>query len=268
MSESKDVGVSFTAKVMAAARAVESKRANPLFIDPLAEHLAGAEAIEKAIPILEEYEKNGRPFSSVRTRFFDDFLVKYSHNIRQIVLLGSGMDTRAFRLNWQPETHFYEIDQADVMNYKESVLNDFNPNCYRHSIFTDLREEFWPELLLKKGYQPSEPSLWLLEGFLYYLKETEVHNLLTNINNLSVPGSGLGADVINTVVLNGSDQWAKYWHSSCDNPESFFAGYGWKASAIQPGDEGASFGRYTYQFPDRSLLDVPHLFFVTASKGD
>ncbi|MBD2387115.1 SAM-dependent methyltransferase [Cylindrospermum sp. FACHB-282] len=268
MSEATETSVSFTAKVMAAGRAIETQRPDALFTDPLAAQLAGQEAIEAAIPTLEEYEKQGRPFTSVRTRFFDDFLNKYSDNIRQIVLLGSGMDTRAFRLNWPPGTHVYEIDQPDVMLYKESVLNGVIPNCTRHSICADLKESFWSQLLLKEGYQTSEPTIWLLEGFLYYLNPIEAKNLLRDIQNLSAKGSYFGADVINTVICNGSDEWAKYWQFSCDEPESFFAAYDWKVSAIQPGEEGASFGRFTYQFPARNIPDVPHIFFVLGVKED
>ncbi|KAF3890165.1 MULTISPECIES: class I SAM-dependent methyltransferase [Nostocales] len=266
MSEETVGNVSFTAKVIAAGRAIESQRPDALFIDPIAAQLAGQEAIEAAIPRLEEYEKQGRPFTSVRTRFFDDFLNNYSKHIQQIVFLGAGMDTRAFRLNWQSETHVYEIDKPDVLLYKESVLSGIIPNCNRHSICADLKESLWVQMLLEEGYRPSEPSIWVLEGFLYYLNPTEVENLLTNIQNLSVAGSYLGVDVINTAICNGSDDWAKYWLSSCDNPESFFAAYGWNASAIQPGEEGASFGRFTYQFPLRNLPDAPHIFFVKAVK--
>lgn len=159
MPEETETGVSFTAKMMAAGRAIETQRPDALLTDPLAAQLAGEEVIEAAIPILEDYEKQGKPFAAVRTRFFDDFLNNCSQNIRQIVLLGSGMDTR-----------------------------------------------------------------------------------------------------------NGSDDWAKYWLSSCDEPESFFAAYGWKASAIQPGEEGAAYGRFTYQFPNRNVPDAPHVFFVRAVK--
>ncbi len=268
MSDVTEVKVSFTAKVIAAGRAIETQRPDALFIDPFAEQLAGPEAIQEAIPKLEEDEQQGRPFTSVRTRFFDDFLISRSQNIQQIVLLGAGMDTRAFRMNWSPETHIYEIDQSDVLNYKESVLKGIDSNCNRHSICADLRKSLWPELLLEQGYRPDEPSIWLLEGFLYYLNEVEVHNLLTKIENMSMVGSWLGADVINTVILKGSHEWAKYWQSSCDCPESFFNDYGWKASAVQPGEEGAIFGRFTYQLPDRSVSDAPHIFFVLASRNE
>lgn len=87
------------------------------------------------------------------------------------------------------------------------------------------------------------------------------------IKNLAIAGSWFGADVINSVVLNGSDEWPKYWQSSCAYPETFLANYGWKAAAIQPG-EGASFGKFTYQFIYRSVTDAECIFFVTAYKQD
>lgn len=268
MSEKTKINVSFTAKVMAAVRAIETQRPDALFTDPLAAQLAGEEAIKAAILRLEEDEKQGRPFAVVRTRFFDDFLNDCSQHIRQVVLVGSGMDTRAFRLNWQPGTHVYEIDQPDVLHYKEAVLSGINPNCAHHLICADLKESIWCQSLIERGYKPSEPSVWLLEGFLYYLNLTKVDNLLTNIKELSVAGSYFCADVINTVVCNDSDEWARYWLSSCDEPESFFAAYGWKVSAIQPGEEGTHFGRFTYQFAARNVLDAPHIFFVRAVKED
>lgn len=266
MSEATAISVSFTAKVIAANRAIESQRADALFTDPWAAQLAGEEVIAAVLPLFEEYEKQGRPYVSIRTRFFDDFLNSCSQHIRQVVLLGSGMDTRAFRLNWQSGTQVYEIDQSDVLLYKESVLSGVIPNCKRHSICADLKESSWVQLLLDKGYQPSEPSIWLLEGFLYYLNPVEVETLLKNIQTLSVKGSYFGADVMNTVVCNGADDWAKYWLSSCDEPESFFAAYGWTASAIQPGEEEAASSRFTFYFPARNIPAAPHIFFVRAIK--
>ncbi|HEY9666470.1 MAG TPA: SAM-dependent methyltransferase, partial [Coleofasciculaceae cyanobacterium] len=154
MSEQTEINVSFTAKVMAAVRAIETQRLDALFADPLAAQLAGEEAIKAAILRLEEDEKQGRPFAVVRTRFFDNFLNDCSQHIRQIVLVGSGMDTRAFRLNWQPGTHVYEIDQPDVLHYKEAVLSGIIPNCTHHLICADLKESIWCQLLIERGYKP------------------------------------------------------------------------------------------------------------------
>jgi methyltransferase (TIGR00027 family) len=266
MSEFPATSVGFTAKVMAAGRAIESRRPDRLFIDPFAERLAGDAVIEATIPRMEEYERQGRPFSVVRTRFLDDFLLLHTHEARQVVLLGAGMDTRAFRIDWPPGTQVYEVDQADVLDEKESLLKGSLPRSTRHAIRADLKEMRWVDHLINSGFRPAEPSLWVLEGVLYYLTPPEVHNLLIGINTITPKGSWLGADVINAFLLHGSDEWAKYWQSSCDDPESFFHAYGWKASALQPGEEGASYGRFTFQFTDRSIKEAPHIFFLTASK--
>ncbi|MCT7984912.1 SAM-dependent methyltransferase [Laspinema sp. A4] len=265
MSDDADAQVSLTARFMAASRAFESQQANPLFRDPFAERLAGTETMKLIIPRAEEYEAQGRPYAAVRTRFFDDFLLQCNATIRQVVLLGAGMDTRAYRLDWQPETHLYELDRSSVLDYKETELETFAPQCNRHVVRADLRED-WVPLLIENGYQPDQPSVWLLEGLLYYLSDSEVSALMKAIDNLTAPGSHFAADVINDIICNGSDALAAYWQSSCNEPETFFAEFGWSAQAIQPSDEGASFGRFTYQFPPRSVTDGPHIFFVTATK--
>ncbi len=269
MSENLEINVSTTARLMAATRALESQRPNPLFRDPLAEKLAGPEAMQSVRPRFSESEKAGKPMVAVRTRFFDDFLSRHAPEVEQVVLLGSGMDTRAYRMAWWADTHIYEIDQADVLQYKEAVLGEAIAQGSRHPIGADLTESHWPQLLLDKGFQPSQPAIWLLEGFLYYLNAAEVHRLFTAINTLASPGSWLGGDVINTFVANGTGDYAKYWQFGCDHPESFLMDYGWQASAVvQPGEAGACFNRYTFQLADRDVPDAMHIFFCTAHKLD
>lgn len=269
MDDSQGMTVSFTSRAMAAVRAWESRREDALFNDPFAERLAGKELMEKSLSLLEQYEEEGKPYGQVRTRFLDDFLWENSVNIRQVVLLGAGLDTRAFRLSWPPGTYFYEIDQEDVISYKNGILAGAPPSCDRRSIVADLGESAWVELLLAEGFKPEEPSIWILEGLFYYLTEAQAKNLMARVNDLAAVGSCLGCDLINNAACNGSDDWAKFWQFGCDVPEDFLADYGWRAKAIQPGEEGAFFGRYTFQIPPREDKEGIHIFFVTAFKeGD
>ncbi|MEH2259065.1 SAM-dependent methyltransferase [Nostoc sp.] len=265
MLEIKD-SVGLTSRIMAAVRAIETQRPDRLFSDPLAALLAGDEMIAKVIPTAKEYENRGTPFVATRTRFFDDFLMSAAHQRSQVVILGAGMDTRAFRLNWHPDTHLYEVDQPEVLQLKESLLENSQALCHRYSLSIDLKEA-WSELLIAQGYQIDIPSIWLVEGVFYYLSENEVHDLLKTITNLSAPTSCLGADLINTKLILQSDEGlSKYWRYGCEEPETLFANYGWKASVVHPGDEQAHFGRYTYKSPPREVPDVARVFFVTALK--
>jgi len=87
-----------TAYWTAAVRALEHARPDRLFSDPWAQALAGevgaawiaGRSPESVVPIV------------LRTRYFDDFLLRIaeSENIRQIVILAAGLDTRAYRLAW------------------------------------------------------------------------------------------------------------------------------------------------------------------------
>ncbi|MGB7443644.1 MAG: SAM-dependent methyltransferase [Coleofasciculaceae cyanobacterium] len=173
MSEIKDL-VSRSSLMTAAVRAIETQRPDALFKDPLAVKLAGDNLIAEITPNAQEYEDNGTPIIIVRTRFFDDFLMKEAASIRQVVILGAGMDTRAFRLPWQSDIHLYELDRPEVLQYKASVLGNRQTQCHRHSIEVDIREP-WVDKLLDAGYQVEIPSVWLMEGFVYYLSENEVH---------------------------------------------------------------------------------------------
>jgi len=95
---------------MTAARALERRRPDRLFDDPLAAAFAGREGLELYIV--------------VRTPFFDDFLLSSCRSIgaRQSVLLAVGMGARAFRINWASQTRLYELDRREVLVTKETVL--------------------------------------------------------------------------------------------------------------------------------------------------
>ena len=67
-----------------------------------------------------------------RTVFLDELLAEASQRgCRQVVLLGAGFDTRAFRLSWPPGTRCFEVDTPDVLGPKDEVLATTNaaPAC-------------------------------------------------------------------------------------------------------------------------------------------
>ena len=265
MSGLQDI-VSRSSQFMAAVRALETKRPDRLFEDPLAARLAGSEIIAQVEPMLKGSDERGQPLVAVRTRFFDDFLVSSASEVGQIVILGAGMDTRAFRLPWPPETCIYELDRPEVLQKKESILQDTPAKCQRYAIAADLGQ-LWSSQLISAGFQSEKPTLWLLEGLLYYLSETEVNRLLKAVSELSAIGSRLGLDLINVKQMQkAGNELSKRWRYACDAPEELFAEYGWQVSVIQPGDEGAYFGRYTLQKPPREVPNIARSFFIRASK--
>lgn len=263
-----------TARWTASVRARESERADRLFTDPWAAALAGPEgaawieprSAESVIPMV------------IRTRYFDDFLERITHQqgIRQVVLMAAGLDTRAFRLNWPEQTRLFELDQPAVLEYKEQILRSAGgqPSCERQAIGVDLTLP-WQEALIKSGFDPAQPSVWLLEGFLFYLPGEAIMPLLQAVTNLAASGSWLGFDIINRMVLTSplTRKWVEMqansgapWIGTLDEPVEMLTGYGWTATLTQAGAADAHYGRWPFPVIPTTMPNMPHNWYVTAQK--
>jgi len=266
----------------AAIRARESVREDALFVDPLTAHLArsgGSSWIEHA----HNSDPQGQEFASIgvviRTRFFDDFLQQATQNtqIRQVVILATGMDTRAYRLSWPPHTTLFELDQPQVLASKEQLLASASAtlNCQRRTIGVDLSQP-WANVLQEASFDPGQPSVWLMEGFLQYLPPEAMLQIFDAITSLSTTGSQLGFDVVNQDMFTSpwTRTWVETlkqagvpWRSFLDQPETTLAERGWQATVVQPGDPSANYGRWPFPaMPDRSVPGMPRNFLVTAMR--
>lgn len=264
--------VSRTALGVAAKRAVEQERDDRLFDDPYAAQLAGDE-----LPaLLKKWESLGRDlqqvkakrtrFVAVRTRIFDDFLKRVQSPMCQVVILGAGMDARAYRLPWLPDVRLYEVDRPEVLEHKDTILKDFTPRCQRHVIPCDLSGN-WMMQLVNQGFQPDRPSIWLLEGLVMYLEEPEANNLLMSVATFSSPGSYLGVDLVSLKSLEADGERVRqHWRFGTDEPEELLSAYGWNAKVYQPGEDGANFGRYSKAPPARNIPGQRRVFIAVASR--
>jgi methyltransferase (TIGR00027 family) len=105
-------GIGLTALGAAAGRAIESSRPDRLIEDPFA--AAFIDAARSPIPMAVRWPGEGEVVSEadallvhgshyigLRSRFFDDYLsTACAGGLRQVVVLGAGLDTRAFRIGW------------------------------------------------------------------------------------------------------------------------------------------------------------------------
>ena len=263
-----------TARWTAGVRARESAREDRLFNDPWAAALAGKEGQTW----VEQRSDDSVAPMVLRTRFFDDFLQRITRQIaiRQVVLMAAGLDTRAFRLNWPEQTRLFELEQPSVLQYKEQILRSAGaqPACARQTIEVDLTAP-WHETLIDHGFDPHRPSVWLLEGFLFYITKNSLTQLLDEVTSLAVPGSWLGFDIINSTMLTSpwSRQWVEMqanagapWIGTMDDPVEFLASRGWQATLTQAGADDANHGRWPYPVIPTTMPDMPHNWFVTAYK--
>ncbi|MEU2733331.1 SAM-dependent methyltransferase [Streptomyces griseoviridis] len=267
-----------TALLTAALRAAETSRPDRLYTDPYAAGLAG----EAGWALLAEVAAAGRDvpstpdFNAIRTRFLDDHLRRLTHEqgIRQVVSAPAGLDTRAWRLRWPDGTRWFEIDRPALLDHKRRRLAEATPRADLRTVAADLTGPDWEQSLRASGYDPTRPSVWVLEGLLYYLPEDAVRRLLTRIAACSAPGSEIAADLVNTAALTLPDmrpllavfeEWGTPWVSGSDEPEHLFDTCGYTVTARQPGDEGADFGRWPDPVVPREVPGARRVFFVHGS---
>eukprot|EP00466_Bigelowiella_natans_P010414 jgi/Bigna1/70596/fgenesh1_pg.12_\ len=193
---------------MAAVRGLESRYPNPLFEDDLSCKLAGDKANAEAESIFRRSKnKLGRKIS-VRTRFFDDLArdALREKNIKQVVVLGSGMDTRFYRLNLHNEKQeevdgdgnngkvnylsWIELDLSQVLVAKESLLYNALGENDRTRRYQRYRHHHHGET----------------ENNDRYLEPADVNRLMRDIAKLSSGNSMIGASVVNTDSLKSAQK--------------------------------------------------------------
>ena len=270
--------VGATATAVAASRATASQGPDALLDDPWAEPLVRAVGIDVFVkmvdgevrgeddPLLNRRAMNEQ--MAVRTRFFDDFFTTASESgIRQAVILASGLDTRAFRLPWQPGTAVFEIDQPEVIEFKTRTLSGLGaePTAQRHTVSIDLRDD-WPTALRAAGFDASLPTAWSAEGLLVYLPPEAQDRLFDEIKALSAPGSRIATEHMD---MNGlpSDwaekltQRAQRVGSTINLAELFYLGernsaadylteHGWRTDVLTT---AAAYAANGFELPDDEL---------------
>jgi len=248
-----------TARATAAWRAVESARAAALFHDPWAAALAGQAMVSQLASQPPDVQARAASYTIVRTRFFDDWLTVHT-DCRQVVLLGAGFDTRAFRLAWPAGTTLWELDQPAVLAAKDAALAGERPSagCTRRTLAADLTGPAWPQALLEAGLAVDQPTVWLAEGLLPYLEPPAVETLLGQVSDLSAAGSRLGADLVTEGFMAARNayvatlapavapwQVVALFHSGTDAPAALLGHHGWRLERLtHPGASDADFGRW------------------------
>ncbi len=193
------VGVAMTAIGVAVIRARESARPDRLYDDPFARlfvdaaraQFAGTPDGEDRWTSMLELADAFYEGRTLAVRLVDDGVsAAAAASCEQFVLLGAGLDTRAFRMPLTPRTRFYEIDLRELFAFKESVLDRAaaHPVCERITLSADLRGD-WGKILRDSGFRSDMPTHWIDEGVLGYLASDAAWAVVDTITALSASGS-------------------------------------------------------------------------------
>jgi methyltransferase (TIGR00027 family)/uncharacterized protein (TIGR02118 family) len=133
-----------------------------------------------------------------RTAFFDTkFKEALAGGIRQIVLLGAGYDTRAYRLSTLlTDAVIFELDISSTQNRKLDILRGAGVPIPRQVKFAPInfKTENIKDVLLKHGFNPSAATMFLWEGVTYYLTENVFRDTLKVIKSAAPKGSSVCFD--------------------------------------------------------------------------
>ena len=161
------------------------------------------EKLDAALPGLTAY-------MIARTAYFDRlFLKALGDRTPQIVLLGAGYDSRAYRYaDRNRGTRIFELDIAPTQERKLDCLRKARVSDPDDVTFVpiDFNRESVQDVLLKAGYKSDLKTLFIWEGVSYYLEMESVELTLALVTQNSDPETSIGFDYTVRVPIEDQDQ--------------------------------------------------------------
>jgi methyltransferase (TIGR00027 family) len=162
-----------------------------IFSDPLAVRILGADA-EAAVRNAKNdpSKRRLRLFIAVRTRFAEDALtVAFASGVRQLVVLGAGLDTYAYRTSLGENLRVFEVDHPATQAWKRQRLAEAAIPLPPALTFApiDLEREILADGLAAAGFDAEQQTFFTWLGVVPYLTQQAVFATLGFI--ASLPGA-------------------------------------------------------------------------------
>ncbi|KAL9247155.1 hypothetical protein vseg_020618 [Gypsophila vaccaria] len=169
----------------------ESLRSEPLFHDPYAACLVSPSTSV-------DVKKTAHPYCVI-TRFLDDKLLQilgHTDDLKQVVLLTDGADTRAYRLTWPSSMLIFDVSEEQIYIELSRKLKDAGAEISRNCFLIHVPRETpnIQDALRKKGFNGNRPSIWLLQG-LPLSTLASLEEILLTVASLAMKGCVLIGEV-------------------------------------------------------------------------
>lgn len=166
-----------------------------LFRDPYAIAVLGdaapaAEELDKE----DEHSRRMRLFVAARARLAEDWLAKaVQRGVRQVVVLGAGLDTLSLR-NPHPDLAMFEVDHPATQAWKRRCIAEAGLAEPARTTFVpvDFERQRLPAELASAGLNASDPSFFIWLGVVPYLTQETIFATLSYI--AGAPGSDVVFD--------------------------------------------------------------------------
>jgi methyltransferase (TIGR00027 family) len=211
-----------TAGRVAFCRAWESQKPPEarLCYDPLAEHMIRDEVKPFLLSpegrnfflkkIAKPYNLGIMDYIPLRTHVMDDHLLDcLPKGLRQLVILGAGYDSRAYRLDeLKGKVKIFEVDNPGTQEDKKAKLTSHFGQLPNHVTYValDFEKDDLSASLDQAGFDPSLSTLFIWEGVTYFLDAQAVDHTLGYVSANTPAGSSIVFDYVRPEVVDGSTQ--------------------------------------------------------------
>jgi methyltransferase (TIGR00027 family) len=149
-------------------------------------------------------------FLVTRSRYIDDYLSGgIRDGIEQLVILGSGFDSRPYRFEQlRGRVRVFEVDHPATQRIKKEKLVKIFGALPNHVTFVpvDFAEETLEKRLVESGYDKAAKTLFIMEGVTMYLNPEAMDSILSFVTGYSGSGSSLISDYMYKSVINGTEK--------------------------------------------------------------
>jgi len=142
-----------------------------------------------------------------RTRYIDDALIENIEKMEQLLLLGSGFDTRACRIKGIEKIAVFEVDHPETLSKKRAGLKKYYNEIPEHLnlIEIDFEKKDLSEVLSKNNFNRDKKTFVIWEGVTQYLNKEALYQVLDFFAQLS-RGSKILFTYIKKEVFDSSER--------------------------------------------------------------
>jgi methyltransferase (TIGR00027 family) len=143
-----------------------------------------------------------------RTRYIDEVILnEFSKGKKQLVILGAGYDTRAYRLPTIEKIKVFEIDLPSMQNDKKKKLQKYLGGIPANVTFIpiDFDTQTLESVFKGTAFDPSLPTIFIWEGVTQYIIADSVNNTLAFIGKTSRGNVIVFTYVLKNIIEGRSD---------------------------------------------------------------
>jgi methyltransferase (TIGR00027 family) len=218
----KTEGISRTAEGAAVIRAIESCRPkrDRLFEDSFARGfvknpfwrwivgLMNIASIGTALLALRDRQFPGVIGGLIcRTRYIDDALKDaLREGCKQVVILGAGFDSRAYRIPGVEKARVFEVDHPGTQIWKQKCLKRMVGTLPSHVTFVpiDFDQQELKNEIMKASFRTDVKTFFIWEGVTQYITEEAVDATFQYVSYTAAPGSKIVFTYIHRDIIDGS----------------------------------------------------------------